>query len=347
MSINTEHFAAIINSRQSKFPCGNDLWVKNTVAAVQDAVKNRYTILSSIGMNTYELVMWSANYFGGRQLVIYPISSLESAYSAADKTIAEFELDIDRTDFKFILASNKNTRANWHKRDETIISLADRIYPISIRKNSTLLPLFSMKTESDFVKKFKTLYKKRKIPKYDIDFNAVERQYPPSGWKYLTHWTHSHSGKWVGGKKARYYEMLVSSGDENPHSARRTLERIEQTERISASSTMIRGDIPVVSFTELPPAEALKLMRWRTGLGRYNFEPFGVAVDKHLAGSIGAKPVIYGNDEVYKKLSKSERAFYQPNGNGKKWHEECEWRYIGDFNLKKLSRDKYFFIKLG
>jgi len=70
-------------------------------------------------------------------------------------------------------------------------------------------------------------------------------------------------------------------------------------------------------------------------------------VDKNTAQSIGTKPVIYGNDEVYEKLSRNEQVFYQPNGDSKKWHEECEWRYIGNFNLKNLPQDKYFFIKLG
>ncbi len=337
-------YASILNSRQSKFPCGDDGWVKNTVSAVRDAINRDFTILSSVGMNTYELVLWAANHFGGRQLIVYPLSARESEDDARMRAVQDFRLDEDRVDFKFI--PFEGGRRNWLTRDREIVHMSYRAYLISLREKSTFFELLKT-SDAEVVLDYRTVYARRRVPRYRLNFDEIEQMYPSSHWAYLTHWTRSHSGPWRGESKADYYLALYESGSENPRSARKTLQRIKMSGVILASSDMVRGDVPVVSFTELAPADAMRLMVWRTGLGRYNFEPFGVAVKKDVAIRSGVRPVEYGDEKKYKSLSDEERVFFQPLGAKNRWHREVEWRHIGDFKLSTLPGDSYFFIELA
>ena len=341
------NYAAILNSRQSRYPCGADTWVKNTVAAVKDAIERGCIVLSSSGMNTHELVLWAANRFGGEQLIVCPIGRNDDEQSTIDAIADNFRLDRDRARFRFVRATGRSMRETWRTRDEIMINIANRIYPISLRKESTLKELLAQRTNCETIRTFECEYAPHNVPQYELDFDAIEQQYPSQDWKYLTHWTHSHSGPWQHENKADYYEALINSGDENPRSARATLKRITETCKIAASSAMVRGDTPIVSFTEHAPATALKLLQWRTGLGRYNFEPFGVAVDKAAAQAMGTKPVIYGSEELYRSMPMRSKPFFQPDGKGGRWHSEKEWRYVGDFDLARLPESAYFFIWLG
>ena len=116
--------AVIIKSRQGKYPCGNDGWVKNTIIAVNNAIERNFTILSSVGMNTHELVLWAANKFGGKQTIIYPLAPHEDKSAAIESTITDFNIDIDRATFRFIPPAGHNKKSNWRKRDELMISTA-------------------------------------------------------------------------------------------------------------------------------------------------------------------------------------------------------------------------------
>ena len=64
---------AILNSRQSKTPLGSDPWVSQTLKAVNFAAGQDWTILSSVGMNTWELVTWAAGRSRAKLELILPI----------------------------------------------------------------------------------------------------------------------------------------------------------------------------------------------------------------------------------------------------------------------------------
>ena len=50
--------AAILNSSQSKTPCGDDSWVKGSTAAVKNLIELGYTIVTSLYLNTWELLVY-------------------------------------------------------------------------------------------------------------------------------------------------------------------------------------------------------------------------------------------------------------------------------------------------
>jgi len=64
--------AAVLNSRQSKTPVGNDPWVKNTLAAVGDIAEQGLVLLTSLGMLTWELVAWACGMQNCCQVIVSP-----------------------------------------------------------------------------------------------------------------------------------------------------------------------------------------------------------------------------------------------------------------------------------
>ena len=57
----------------------------------------------------------------------------------------------------------------------------------------------------------------------------------------------------------------------------------------------------------------------------------------------GAREVIYGDEAVWKDLSKSDRPFYQKIGSNETsidWSVEQEWRVLGDIDLSLIPATK-------
>ena len=69
----------ILNSRQSKTPVGTDPWIRNTIDAVKFAVDSGSPVIASIGMNTWELVLWAVGECDGSAIILCPIKKGESA----------------------------------------------------------------------------------------------------------------------------------------------------------------------------------------------------------------------------------------------------------------------------
>jgi len=60
--------------------------------------------------------------------------------------------------------------------------------------------------------------------------------------------------------------------------------------------------------------------------------------------ALGARPVVYGTEADYRKLSDDQRLYFQPYGKHRAnaprgWREEQEWRIAGDVLLEKLPRE--------
>jgi hypothetical protein len=101
-----------------------------------------------------------------------------------------------------------------------------------------------------------------------------------------------------------------------------------------------------IGFTEANPSQALtQLMRWRPKYVNWNFEPYGIAIEKETAISLGIRPVIYGNDGDYKALSDTDKPYFQSLGRvDVDWSREQEWRHIGDISLDEIPRDRLIFL---
>ena len=104
---------------------------------------------------------------------------------------------------------------------------------------------------------------------------------------------------------------------------------------IRGSSRMVREKRPVVCFFDIPVSE-LRLLLDRRNRRRY--EPFGIAIDKRYAFSMGARPVIYMPwSEAETLLAPGERwrvvALELGRAAPIDWSYEREWRIAGDLVL--------------
>jgi hypothetical protein len=125
-----------------------------------------------------------------------------------------------------------------------------------------------------------------------------------------------------------------------------TLVQIASEARLRASNRMTRVTRPTVSFSHVPVDELLARRSFQSHLGRWDWEPYGLLIDRAALSSRGARPVIYGDEDQFKDLSPDDRAFFQPKlgnrGSRQNWEREEEWRHIGDLRLQELPRESIY-----
>lgn len=191
-------------------------------------------------------------------------------------------------------------------------------------------------------------------------------------WDYLTHCTCRRKGPWPGQVDTDYLDDLILDRDDADHSAIAALRRIVCQKRLIASSQMIRGGTPVVSFTAVPLACLYPMRVFRPHRGRWDFEPYGICIRRSNLEKLGARPVLYGDNQQWASLPATERPFFQyldptrakpatqkglqtsthharmlqtktlKHPTGRKpvdWSMEDEWRILGDLDLAQIPPD--------
>ena len=168
---------------------------------------------------------------------------------------------------------------------------------------------------------------------------------------FLTHCTRRRDGPWPDQDEENYLDDLILNRKDGDHSALAALGRIITMRRLVASNESIRGQTPVVSFTEVPLDELHQLRVFRPHRGRWDFEPYGICVRREWIHNCGGRPVQYASRDVWDSLSVSERLYYQLDlsvtkaGKEIDWTVEQEWRVIGDLMLDTLpSQDAFIFV---
>ena len=158
--------------------------------------------------------------------------------------------------------------------------------------------------------------------------------------RFLLHWTRRRVGPWPDQTEHEFLDDLIFQTDRRQHHETAVLSRILATHRILASNDLTRDDQPVVCFSNQPLTETGNRRIFRQHLGRWDFQPFGIAIDRQLLTELGAKPVIYGDEATWESLQASDRPFFQTakSANGKiDWTTEKEWRLAGDLDLNQLD----------
>ena len=328
----------ILNSRQSKTPVGTDPWVRNTIDAVKFAADSGSPVIASIGMNTWELVLWAVGEFDSSVIILCPLKKSESADDIASAIADDFELGGNKHVFVFIpeIKSSRGEKTWWRQRDLMAFELAGSIIPVSVNPLGGLASLIDkeFRDKIDHKSDFRTEYKTRHSSGLKIDVPDVCRTF--DNWHYLTHWTKRTYEPWPGEKSSDFYRAIASSGDIYPRLAIDTLSRILQEGLIRGSTDHIRGGNRVTAFTALPPQEAIPLMKWRKRFVKPTFEPYGIAINYRSAFRNGIRPVTY--------VSASEKTpdspeFFQGFGTGD-WPKEKEWRALGDVVLSDILDDE-------
>jgi hypothetical protein len=163
-------------------------------------------------------------------------------------------------------------------------------------------------------------------------------------WPYLAHCTRGNSGPLPDETLAQFRDRAWRVGvipDSHPLS---TLQQILNDQRIRGNSRLTRTQQPCVSFSEVPLAELLSRRQFRSHLGRWDWEPYGILVRREALKRLGARPVIYGDEADYKQLADQDKPYFQPRGikntrNDQDWSSEREWRLLGDMDFLEIDQE--------
>lgn len=169
-----------------------------------------------------------------------------------------------------------------------------------------------------------------------LNFNGA----PVLDGQFLIHFTRSCPGPWPGQGWFEYYRSITNEEAGADHTAFDTLVRILEEQKIRAQNSMIRGKVDVISFTAAGIFSARYLISWRKGLVRWTFEPYGLAIHRRVLMARGVRPVIYGDERVWKRLPRRERFRFQKySTKGQTWFKEKEWRMAGDLDLVDIEKE--------
>jgi hypothetical protein len=303
---------------------------------VKNLIEHGYTIVTSLYLNTYELLVFLVSEYGGSQVIVSPVTGEDLGYNVFYKTVDQFKFDREKTAMVFVNpeTESKKPKSAWFKRDLAVAQMADLLVPVSIRPKGKLEKLLS-ETNKEIESKFCIEYAAPLVKPTKYDFKKA--LYPESGWDYITHWTRTHHGPWPGESKHDFYRRLVNSGAEYPNSAFNSLKNMIRKKKIYASSKRIRKSIRCIGLSDLEPKHMLKWMRWLPKRVGWNFEPYGIAIKKEAAEKSGIRQVIYGDEELYERLPEKDKPFFQSRGKKNvDWSQENEWRKIGDLALDDI-----------
>ncbi len=227
----------------------------------------------------------------------------------------------------------------YRLRDLMCHHISDLCYPVAVRPGGFWDRITTGSTVTD--DRFRAPYPgKQREEWHDSNF-VLEKNNTRS--EYLFHWTRGVYGPWRGQITADFFEDLTNAKKGNPHNGLRTMLHIVQSGVLRGEGRMIKTGEPVISLTALSPYASLKQIKYRPALGRWNFEPYGIAIKRTTLVALGAKPVIYGSREEYSELSESDKPYFQFEGSRKSadksanWRAENEWRLVGDLDLDSIT----------
>jgi hypothetical protein len=341
----------IINSRQHRNPHADDPWLAATVNAVDKAIAQSYTVVSSIDMITWEWILWNISRLKGYQLIIIPRGKVSHLPDRAHHIIHEFNLNPKHTVFlmPFFPAKKPYRKSTYPERDCWAVALSHIIQPIAVRRGGMMSKLLS---EHQLPHKIDRSYQipsqktkahqneLRQLLANDQLLTLNARLNAAVPWDYLTHWTRTCHGPWQGERKANFYQDIFHAKSGYPRDGFQTLKRILKEGRIRGSDRLMPGSHSMISLTATAPFELLKIIRWRPAFIRWNFEPFGISIKKATLESHGALPVTYGTNDQHNRLPEAKKPFFQRiEPEGKNWRVEKEWRHPGDLDLTRLGRD--------
>jgi hypothetical protein len=362
--------AMIMNSRKSRSIGSNTPWLKKTVELTRYAIRNQWTMISADGSISYLMVAWLARFSGLVMVCDSPLPFMIDGIPK-DQFLKEFSgiLRIEKTLFvsSFTPGRIPDIRQRWRLRDHIAASLSDILIPCEIRPAGNMSEILRVaevsgkivvknipgheqvrslpkkstetKTMGDVARKSEVVPKQNKI--YPLSVSGLVRPKDI----LLTHYTRACPGPWPDQTWSDYLKSLEYGDPGCSHTAFDTLGRIIQEKRIRSSSKWVRGTAPVVCFTEQEPEQFHRICKWRRGLMRKTFEPYGIAFSRDYLLSKGARKVSYIGEDGFKTLQEESRVFFQLfSCSSLNWFEEKEWRIVNDLDFSSIDSSDWFVI---
>jgi hypothetical protein len=334
-------YAAILLSRQPLRPTGLTPWVRQSVVAARWIKDSGLGLVSSTGMQTWEMVTTLASDLKIPLRLVVAADSEEEFLQGCDQAMAEFNLDPSRTEFVPCIVANARASSTLAARDELVVRMADILIPVSCRPSGGMAIRLAEAEQAgrEIHREFSVAYSnKRAALKYDLNSQNLNPDLDSLDGKYLVHWTRGASSPWPKERRISFYRDIMQS-DHWPRAALNTLARIIRTGTILASSRHMPGGVPTVSFSALAPREVVPLMRWRARYGEMSFEPYGIGIDNGFGCEIGIREVIYHDGGQRVSVPADELWRSQSTGKITDWTAEREYRCLGDLSLRDVPRE--------
>ncbi len=160
-------------------------------------------------------------------------------------------------------------------------------------------------------------------------------------WPALCHWTRRCDGPWPGEEKRLWRDRVLLLSASARRDAWATLLAMLREGRIRGGSRSLRGSRPMVSWTAQPLERWPALRTFRRGRHRWDFEPYGIAVEREAVRREGARPVWYGSEADFAAATPRQRQLGQLRRSRRgtvDWTREREWRSPGDFPFSRLPQ---------
>ena len=329
-------------------PCGQHGWVRQTVAAVRWAGENGLSVVSSTGVAGWDLITAVASDMR-LPLTLFLISSEKDWERNCREASREFDLEPSLTRFIPVVAKGGrgDRRSLMQVRDDLVCNCADLILPVAIgRKGSMRGRLERARAQGIAVdERFLCQLPDSSGPVgYKLDRDGLTDEVASQSDEFFVHWTRAANGPWPDERCLDYWRSVVSS-DAYPRSGFETLRHIVASRRIIASSRHLRKETMAVGFSDLPPREAVKLMRYRARYREMSFEPYGVALRKRAGLALGIEPVVYTSGAA---AGSSEVDLWRLQSIGRRsdWRGEREFRVPRDVDLRRVAaRDLVLFTR--
>lgn len=168
----------------------------------------------------------------------------------------------------------------------------------------------------------------------------MPRRLPDIDGGWLVHCTRGRSGPLPGQSEAQWRDEVLLGGTGGAEmDAGAVLVRILKEKRLRAVQLAHKCQ-PVVCLSEMRLEVLLSRRTFRQHRGRWDYEPFGLALSRERLLSLGAQQVAYAESFSKSGLPPSESWRFQPIGKTFDWTEEREWRIPASIDLSRFSAEE-------
>ncbi len=338
---------ALLISRTKRNPSPSTPWVRAVIGAVESAVKNGEVLVTGLGRTPFDLALAACRRARGSAIVVLESSQTwQQGQYYADGLLPSNVLfvrpkGIEPSDPKISAAHSKVPL-----RDRLLGILADRAEVIAVRKAGNMARVLDQMTDRgcrvDRSPLHKTLPKAKgtgpEPTAPEPTLATVLKPGKAKDWPYLTHYTREPDERWPGESPGEYANWLLNAPLDEHRGARESLKRILTSGILYGSGRLFPGKTPGISFTERGPWQASELMRWRTGLHRWTFRPFGIGIRRQALKKLGARKIRYLSRKERTQLASDDLFFSQLHEPPQTdWSAEAEWRIRGHLDLTQVA----------